>query len=356
MSSLSTDIDLPGVDVEVQKALLGQVIADDGNEPIDRIAPGPRSNDEIPDGVITDLDDDHELKPKAFRLCHRCPLSIGFTMTLFVIISIIANTGQQITLPIFLSTLGNGSGPYFVLWFCSFAFTILFGAMTLLSECKKREITREMLMFRWHPYIALVSLMDAASAFLIVYSSPLSRTSGPVQAIAGQTIIPFTMLFSHDVLKKRYSNAQIFGCILVMISAFIALVPVFQRAQDGTYKIESGTWWWPMIFAFGQVPGALTNIMQEKTQAKFREETCQRFSIIYFQFARSFYQVIFLSLFFWLDFIPEFGTSSDLSDFSNNFRFGWQCLIKSESTADFYPIVVLMVIVSYLQRSISSFA
>ena len=42
------------------------------------------------------------------------------------VLAVIGLAGQQISLPIFLSSGEETGGPYFVLWLCSFSFTVMF--------------------------------------------------------------------------------------------------------------------------------------------------------------------------------------------------------------------------------------
>jgi len=233
-------------------------------------------------------------------------------------------------LPLYLSTFGDNGGPYFVLWFCSFCFTLLFGMISLFLY-SRGAITTEMRSLRWHPYLALVGLSDSWNGFLIVYSSPLSRTSGPLQSILGQTFIPFTLLFSRFLLGKVYTCRQLVGAFIVIAGAFIALAPMFKRVHDGTYSTNNEYWWWPLLFCLGQVPGSLMNIFGELQQQRFTELTKQRMSVMYFQFVESFYQLCSMSIFFWLDILPNFGSSSNLAGFNENYKFGWKCFFGTDS-------------------------
>jgi len=166
----------------------------------------------------------------------------------------------------------------------------------------------------------------------VVYASPLNHTSGPLQAILGQTIIPFTLLVTPRVMERTYERNQIFGAVIVLFGAFYAMIPLFKHYHDGDAQTENGEWWWPLIFVLGQLPAALMNIIQEKTQKDFHQETKARFSVIYFQFGESFYQLLSFSCLFWFDLLPNYGNADgNLSNFNELFKLGFQCFFGAES-------------------------
>jgi len=111
------------------------------------------------------------------------------------------------------------------------------------------------------------------------------------------------------------------------------MAPMFERVHNGTYTTSNGTWWWPVIFLVGQAPAAMMNVIQEKFQENFKTKasgTNKRFSILYFQFVESFYQMVFMTNFWWFDILPNYGTSVDAVNFGENYRFGWQCFFGTD--------------------------
>jgi hypothetical protein len=263
-----------------------------------------------------------------------------FAMNLFVVFAVLGAIGQQIVLPVYLSTFGTAGGPFFVLWSCSFAFTLIFGLLSIIGIWRG-QITREMRQIRWHPLMAAVGILDSLNGLLIVYASPLSRTPGPLQSVLGQTAIPFTLLFSKVIVSQRktYSSRQLGGAALVIGAVMFALIPMWQRVADGSYSTSSEQWWWPLIFLIGGIPGVLMNIVQEEFQGRFKDSAqtpgFRRFSIVYFQAIESFYQLCAMTALFWFDLLPNYGTSPDLKSFGDAFRSGWQCFGATGASAVF---------------------
>ena len=59
--------------------------------------------------------------------------------------------------------------------------------------------------------------------FLVVFSSPGNRVPPDIQAILLQSSIPFTLLLSVFILKKRYKPLQIVGGVVVMGGIFLSM-------------------------------------------------------------------------------------------------------------------------------------
>lgn len=57
--------------------------------------------------------------------------------------------------------------------------------------------------------MAAVGLADALNGMLVVYSSPLSRVSGPLQSVLGQAYLPATLIMSKIILNKAIGPWQV---------------------------------------------------------------------------------------------------------------------------------------------------
>lgn len=271
--------------------------------------------------------------------------------------NIIAGTGQQIFLPLWLSTFqGQKLGPYFILFFAGLMFNVIFWSMCI-PLFYKGKITKEMLQLRWQPYLALIGVFDALNGFCIVYNSSTSRISGPLQSILTQTIIIFTVIFTKLILSKNPSAKQLSGIVIVLIGIFIALIPTWTSVYDGDEHVTASKWYYPVFFIFGCIPGALMNIVMEKLQKKFRIETDQDFSALYLQAIESVYQFIFFIAFFWLDIIPIFGTSHNITEWSNSLSSGFTCFFNIAGNTErcqYNAIFGCMFMISYTATYIFS--
>jgi len=103
------------------------------------------------------------------------------------------------------------------------------------------------------------------------------------------------------------------------------------------------------------------NIVQEKMQDQFFKEAKEnkRFSVLYFQTIESFFQLLFMTLLFWTDLVPNFGTSNDISSFWNSFSFDFRCFfgdpsaISQEEYCKYSGALGILFISSYIVSYIS---
>lgn len=130
--------------------------------------------------------------------------------------SVLGLAAQQITLPLFISTLGGSSGVYYILLICSSLFNVVFWPLAFVQWKRGKIDPSSFRGVRWMDFV-LIGLFDALNGLLIVYSSVLNRTSGPLQAILGNSLIPFTLLFSVLILGKRYHRFQLLAGVFTLI-------------------------------------------------------------------------------------------------------------------------------------------
>jgi hypothetical protein len=196
-------------------------------------------------------------------IINRFGYNIG--LALFAIGGVIGQLGQQVSLPLYLSTFGHYAGAYFVLFFCSLCFVLLFGAGTLVLYCRN-QLSKEELFLKWQPYFIVVGVCDALNGILVVFSAFLGRVSGPLGAIITQSMVPFTLILSKPILgahyKSRNMKLAVLGAAAVIFAAILSLVPLFYRLHTGEAQAKPQAWWWPLVSITGVLPGAVMNIVQ----------------------------------------------------------------------------------------------
>ena len=271
-----------------------------------------------------------------FTVGRRWHLSFALVAIFMSVLNVLFASGQSIGLVLFLGSFNGLTGVYFVLFFCSLSFTLIFSLLSVWFGFKK-QITPSMLSFRWIKYMLLVGVFDAANGFLIVFSSHGSRVPPALSSILVQSIIPFTFIFSKILLPKVYHWRHIFSVFLVLVGVTFSLVPTFKRMHEGKTDTElKDGWYWPFLFILGCVPGALMNIVQEQLQMKYTErardhqEKITRFSVMYFQAVESTFQFATIALCFGLDLVPHFGTSTNIDTFWTSFSNGFRCFFNVE--------------------------
>lgn len=269
-----------------------------------------------------------------FIIAGRWRFSFHLVAIILSILCVLFNTGQTIGITLFLASFPDRTGAYFVAFFVAFSY----GSVSVIMACwfaYKRQITPAMREWRWTKYMMIISVFDAANAFLITFSSHGSRVPAALQAILSQITIPFTFVFSKWLLRKKYRWFHVISVFLVIIGVLVSLVPTFKQMHDGDpdTKLQDG-WHWLFIFILGCVPSAIKTIIQEQMQVKFteyareRREKITRFSVTYFQAVETTFQVIIISMCFALDIVPGFGTSTDIEQWWTSFSNGFKCFFN----------------------------
>lgn len=266
---------------------------------------------------------------------------------------VFGRTGQQILLPLWLSTFeGANTGPYFILLFAGYMFNLIFWLMCA-PLFYHGKITEQEQQWKWHPYLAMIGICDALNGFGIVYNSDVTRISGPLQNILLQSTIIFTVIFTKIILKRSPTITEFFGILVILGGIVIALMPTWLSISSGQDTVSASEWYYPIFFILGCIPSALMNIFMEIMQEKFTTETGNKFSVIYLQAIESFYQLLFFIIFFWLDFIPVFGTSSSMLEWSQIFESSFECFVNytnlnsSDSRCQYNAIFGMIFIASY---------
>jgi drug/metabolite transporter (DMT)-like permease len=236
---------------------------------------------------------------------------------------VLGMVGQYVALPLFIGSFDNSAGAYFILCWLGCLFNAVFWSLTLV-RLKQGVITKDMLQYTKsrHWLFILQGFFNAINGVLIVYSSPLKRTPGSLQAILSSVASPFTVLFSKFILKKKYNSNQMIGVFLNIMGIVVSLIPIFNNPELGETNFI-----WPLMFVVGQIPIVFLNILEEKVFEEF-----PKYDSIFMIAWVSFYQIISFLLLFWVDIIPGFGISSDLNDWAHKFEAGFTCFFNPWGT------------------------
>lgn len=239
---------------------------------------------------------------------------------------ILGQTGQNVCLPVFADNIGGAGGtPYFVVWFSSLAFVILFGAiivlMWLLGMLTNSDAA--MLSFRKQAGPLQIGLADALNGMMVVFASPSSRTPPYLQAILGNLMIPLTILIRTWYVRKVPTLKQGLAALLVLGGLFLSLYPTLAGGDSHTQP----NMLWPLWFMAGFIPAAFMNVVEEDVLS----EEHRGVNMIIFVFSLNFWQLVFVTCFFWVDVIPHYGMSSDLNSWAQHMQNGFECFFFSSS-------------------------
>jgi drug/metabolite transporter (DMT)-like permease len=218
--------------------------------------------------------------------------------------NIFFNIAQQVGLPLFEASLGPDSSVYFItLWY-----NLLFNCIAwpiVLFKYQYGSLTHKMIKYtkKHHYKLFLLGFFEAIYEILNWYASSLSRVSGSLQSILSSSVLPFTFILSHILLKKRYTTERLMGIVVSFLGILVSLIPdIYNFSSDSTHIL------WPIVFLLSDVFLVLTNITAERI---FKE--CKGFDSIYILAWQTFYTLVTVLLFFWVDILPWFGSSENLS-------------------------------------------
>jgi len=181
--------------------------------------------------------------------------------------------------------------------------------------------------------MVLVSCANAFAAVTQWYATPPSRTPPLVQSVVNSLITivaaPASTLLLGD--RKRYCSWQpALGVALVLLSAAVALLPGVLAAGSAA-QFGSGSGAWSIYYAACTVPQAFaicggqffmirSGALQPGATPRDRQLVVARML-----FYNQGWVLVLLGVFFWVDLLPWFGSSSSLTDFATGAAFSFQC-------------------------------
>eukprot|EP00438_Fugacium_kawagutii_P002758 Skav202242 [mRNA] locus=scaffold1417:124358:126530:+ [translate_table: standard] len=250
---------------------------------------------------------------------------------------IVGQVMQNVALPVLADSIGQAGGsPYFVVWFACLSFVVLFGAAILLRSLKGGLCSRSALLLSREAQkdVWKVGFYNALNGMMVVFSSPSTRTAPFLQAILGNFMIPITVLVRIWFMKVYPCKWEVLAAMVVLCGVFISVYPTMvHRSESG------GSIFWPLCFMAGFIPAAFMNVTEESALSQNQNA---RMGI--FVFWLNFWQLVFVSLFFWVDVIPGYGMSPDLEAWAQHMRNGMTCfLLKFTSSATWQAIVTSLV-------------
>jgi len=151
-------------------------------------------------------------------------------------------------------------------------------------------ITKEQRDFPWYKFF-IMGMLDAINGYFVVIGGV--GTSGTMQQLLNQAIIPVTMIGSFIFLKERYSLIQIGGSLLIVGGVTLSLLPSMTSAggDGGGQNIP----FFNMFFLCQAIPFAASNVYKD---IAFKSVDMD---VWYLQFWDVFYQSLIGTCLFWVN-------------------------------------------------------
>ena len=256
---------------------------------------------------------------------------------------------MTVTLPMFSSSLESHvicnttvavGDVYFLLTFTAFWFILFFGFLIVIAWLLNPA-------FPIHSSVrhrdrCILGFLNAINGILIVFSSPEDRTPAFLQPLLSTIIIPFTVLASFVLLRKREGIPRLICCLAVVIGLIISTEPVIfnldgQGSSGAVHTKPIVKFVWSCVFMLGFVPLAINNVFEEKIvkraanseklkMSKGGEAGDKDVNSLLLMFWINLWTFVVFGLMFWTDFIPVFGTVNGFTEFKEHMNDGFSCM------------------------------
>ena len=153
-----------------------------------------------------------------------------------------------------------------------------------------------------HSSYMMMAFFDACAGFLAAMGA--QKTSGAVQQLLNQSLIPCTMLVSYLWLNRKSSWTQVIGAAVIFLGAGIVILPSFQQSTNNVLSSETRhshvvVLMASLIYASSNIPTSLAYAYKEYG---FKDLSCH--VILLTQWV-SVYQLIFGFLFMPLQMVRD---------------------------------------------------
>lgn len=223
---------------------------------------------------------------------------------------------------------------YFVNQFTSVLYVPIFYIIVLYQQLFTESITTEMTQFPKMKFVWM-GIFDGISGLFMMFGAV--HTSGSIQALLANAVIPVTMYMSYLYLKTRYNKHQIIGATVIMLGIGVVLLPqllssIFGDGDDDRDSAENtkDIPLFNLLFLLSVVPMALSSIYKEAAFDSYKDSKGNDvdIDINYMQYWTSNFQMIIGFL------LIPFSTMSFLgnqalswSELITAIPEGWNCLM-----------------------------
>ncbi|KAM9965942.1 hypothetical protein ACTFIR_006125 [Dictyostelium discoideum] len=200
------------------------------------------------------------------------------TILIYVVLYVTSGVINSVLLKKVMNKFTNYA--FFLSQLTNFGYVPIFGAVTAYKIFFTKDIPQETRDFPTRKF-AIMGALDAITGFFVVIGGV--STSGPLQQLLNQAIIPFTMIASFIFLKERYSLIQLGGALVIIGGVVTSLVPSLIGGSSSGNKP-----FWNFFYLLSVIPGALSNVYKD-----IGFQAVADMDVWYLQYWDSLYQSIF---------------------------------------------------------------
>ncbi|KAN0036018.1 hypothetical protein ACTA71_005316 [Dictyostelium dimigraforme] len=204
------------------------------------------------------------------------------TILIYVVLYVTSGVINSVLLKKVMNKFTNYA--FFLSQLTNFGYVPIFGAVTAYKIFFTSDIPADTRSFPTRKF-AIMGALDAITGFFVVIGGV--STSGPLQQLLNQAIIPVTMAASFIFLKERYSLIQLGGAFVIIGGVVTSLVPSLVGGSGGNKPF------WNFFYLLSVIPGALSNVYKD-----IGFQAVEDMDVWYLQYWDSLYQSIFGILLF----------------------------------------------------------
>jgi len=176
-------------------------------------------------------------------------------IALYTVLYVVSGVINSIFLKKIMNSLNNYA--FFLNQVTNYGYIPIFGTAVLYETFFTKLITKEQRDFPWWKFF-IMGALDAINGYFVVIGG--IGTSGTMQQLLNQAIIPVTMIGSFIFLKERYSLVQIGGSLLIVGGVTLSLLPSLTNAGgDSGQNIP----FFNMFFLCQAIPFAASNLYKD---------------------------------------------------------------------------------------------
>ncbi|KAN0035946.1 hypothetical protein ACTA71_005240 [Dictyostelium dimigraforme] len=172
------------------------------------------------------------------------------TILIYVVLYILSGVVNSLLLKKVMNVFTNYG--FFLNQLTNYGYVPIFGAIVLYKILFTNDIPKDTRSFpQWK--FAIMGALDAVTGYFVVIGG--IKTSGPLQQLLNQSVIPFTMLLSFIFLKERYSIIQLGGSFIIIGGVVVSLIPSLTGGNSSSNML-----FYNFFYLISMIPYAFSNI------------------------------------------------------------------------------------------------
>ena len=230
-------------------------------------------------------------------------------------------------------------GSFFVSNAVNVIYVVVGGVALLYADKVKGEITEDVRQTS-HLKFVVMAAMDALAGFLAAMGAVY--TSGAVQQLLNQTLIPWSMLMSFLLLGKPSSISHVAGAVVILFGVGVVLAPhIFgvSETEPGAKNTHTLVLVSSFVYCMANLPTSIAFVYKE-----FGFKDLNIHPVHLTQWV-SVYQCLFGLLLMPLQMLPGMGSENGMTmqQSWNGMQRGWQCFMEQrESCAGQHSFLLLV--------------